>query len=118
MPPNIEFGSRGEALAAHWLTQQGFSIVKRNWRYGRYEVDIIAHRTDILHFIEVKCRRQTIYGHPEESVSRKKLEHILQAGAGWLCQWPGCRRVQYDVLAITLRKEIPPQYVLFEDVYV
>lgn len=118
MPPNIEFGSRGEALAAQWLKLQGFVIVKRNWRHGRYEVDIIARRTDILHFIEVKCRRSTIYGHPEESISRKKLEHILQGGTGWLRQWPGYRRVQYDVLAITLRKEAPPEYILFEDVYV
>lgn len=117
MAQHIEFGARGEDLAAGWFTGQGYNILQRNWRHGRYEVDIIAGRNNILHFIEVKCRRSTAYGHPEESVSPKKLEHILQGAAGWLSKWPGYRRVQYDVLAITLRKETPPEYVLFEDVY-
>jgi putative endonuclease len=117
MLSKAEVGSAGERLAAQWLTQQGFTILKRNFRHLRYEVDIIAGRNSILHFIEVKCRRSTTYGHPEQSVSRKKLEHVLQGGAGWLAQWPGYRRVQYDVLAITLRHPAPPEYILFEDVY-
>ncbi|GGA89418.1 YraN family protein [Puia dinghuensis] len=117
MPSNTEIGSRGEMLAAQWLTKQGFDILKRNFRHGRYEVDIIAGRNAILHFIEVKSRRSITYGHPEESISRKKLEHILQGAAGWLCQWPGYRRVQYDVLAITIRNGAPPEYAFFEDVY-
>ncbi|HLZ87745.1 MAG TPA: YraN family protein [Puia sp.] len=118
MLSKAEVGAEGERLAAQWLTQQGFTILKRNFRHGRYEVDIIAGRNAVLHFIEVKCRRSTAYGHPEQSVSRKKLEHVLQGGAGWLAQWPGHRRVQYDVLAITLRRPAPPEYILFEDVYV
>jgi putative endonuclease len=112
-----EVGTGGERLAAKWLVKHGFTILKRNFRYGRYEVDIIAGRGPILHIIEVKCRRNSTFGHPEESVSRKKLEHILQGGAGWLVQWPGHRRVQYDVLAISLKHPTPPEYVLFEDVY-
>lgn len=112
-----EVGSGGERLAAQWLEKQGFFILERNFRHGRYEVDLVAGRGPILHFIEVKCRRSTRYGHPEESVSRKKLEHVLQGGAGWLARWPGYRRVQYDVLAITLQHSAPAEYILFEDVY-
>ena len=112
-----EVGSGGEKLAAQWLAKQGFTILKQNFRYGRYEVDIIAGRGPVLHFIEVKCRHSTRHGHPEQSVSRKKLEHVLQGSTGWLVRWPGFRRVQYDVLAITLRTSALPEYVLFEDVY-
>lgn len=117
MMSRVEVGSGGERLAAQWLEKQGFFILERNFRHGRYEVDLVAGRGSILHFIEVKCRRSTRYGHPEESVSRKKLEHVLQGGAGWLAQWPGYRRVQYDVLAITLQHSAPAEYILFEDVY-
>jgi putative endonuclease len=112
-----EVGSEGEQLAAQWLGKKGFTIYKRNFRHGRYEVDIIAGRDGVLHFIEVKCRRSATYGHPEESVSRKKLEHVLQGSAGWLLKWPGHRRVQYDVLAIRLKPPAPAEYDLFEDVY-
>ena len=117
MLSNIETGFSGESLAARWLGTQGFTILQRNFRHRRYEVDIIAGRNSVLHFIEVKCRHSTLYGHPEESVSRRKLEHVLQGSAGWLLHWPGHRRVQYDVLAITLLPRQQPEYVLFEDVY-
>lgn len=117
MPHHVEFGRQGEELAAQWLTQQGFSILQRNWRHGRYEVDIIAGRSGILHFIEVKSRRSRVYGYPEESVGRKKLHHVMLGAAGWLHRWPAYLRVQYDVLAIILNKGSVPEYVLFEDVY-
>ena len=117
MSRHIEIGREGEDLAAGWLARHGFSILHRNWRHGRYEVDIIAGRTNVLHFIEVKTRRTSAYGHPEEGVSRKKIEHMLQGAAAWLYRWPLYKRVQYDVLAITLGKEKAPEIVLFEDVY-
>lgn len=117
MTGHVEFGKEGEALAASWLISQGFSILCRNWRHGRYEVDVIAGRKGILHFIEVKSRRSTAYGQPEESVSRKKLEHFLRGASGWLSRWPEHHRIQYDVLAITFKKDTEPEYKFFEDVY-
>ena len=117
MAQHISTGRTGEGLAAEWLTAQGFTIIQRNWRHRRHEVDIIAGRSSVLHFIEVKTRRSLTFGHPEESVSRKKLEHIMEGAAGWLHQWPAFHRVQYDVLAITLLKHIPREFRLFEDVY-
>ena len=117
MARHLEIGRIGEDLAADWLVRRGFTILHRNWRHGRYEVDLIAGHMDVLHFIEVKTRRTSAYGHPEESVSRKKIEHMLQGAAAWLYRWPVYRRIQYDVLAITLNRGQDPDIVLFEDVY-
>ena len=124
MARHIEIGRQGEDLAAGWLVRHGFSVLHRNWRHGRYEVDIIAGRANVLHFIEVKTRRSSTYGHPEEGVSRKKIEHMLQGAAAWLHKrsvqhgrWPVYHRVQYDVLAITLAPGQTPEIVFFEDVY-
>jgi len=117
MSRHLEIGRAGEDLAADWLVHHGFTVLHRNWRHGRYEVDCIAGRDDVLHFVEVKTRRSSAYGHPEESVSRKKIEHMLQGASAWLYRWPVYRRVQYDVLAITLVPGQPPKIVLFEDVY-
>jgi putative endonuclease len=117
MAQHINTGKTGECLAAEWLVHNGFTVIQRNWRHHRYEVDIIAGRRSILHFIEVKTRRSLTYGHPEESVSKKKLEHVMEGAAGWLHRWPAFRRVQYDVLAITLPKKASPEFMLFEDVY-
>lgn len=115
--PHIQTGKQGETLAAEWLVANGYQILYRNWRHGRYEVDLIASKAGMIHFIEVKSRRSRTYGPPEQSVSRKKIGHILQGAGGWLLNHPGHSRFQYDVLAITLEKNADPEYVLFTDVY-
>src|ERR1700761_7516104 len=63
-----DLGKKGEGLAAEWLLKREFKILHRNWRHNRCEVDIIAHRNKILHFIEVKTRSSKKYGYPEESI--------------------------------------------------
>ena len=54
-----ELGAAGEELAVAWLRAHGFIIMDRNWRMGRYELDIVAARGDRVHFVEVKLRRGT-----------------------------------------------------------
>ena len=118
MVAHIDFGKKGEELAAEWLTGKGYEILQRNWRYGRYEVDIIARYEDVCHFIEVKAGRAGIYGQPEERVSKNKMRNMMRAATAWLYEFPGHKKVQYDVLAITFRKAAEPEYFLFTDVSV
>jgi putative endonuclease len=117
MAHHTDLGRKGEDLAAIWLAARGYEILHRNWRSGRYEVDIIAGKTGIYHFIEVKSGRPGKYGHPEERINRSKLRHMMKAAAAWLSQFPGQKRVQYNVLSITFRKDDDPEYFLIEDVY-
>ena len=39
-----EIGQKGEDAAARYLIENGFEILHRNWRSGRYELDITARR--------------------------------------------------------------------------
>ena len=104
-------------LAQEWLRQNGFVLLHHNWRHSRYEIDIVASRDSLLHFIEVKTRRSTRFGEPEESVHRHKLRYLLKAGAAYQYEHPQWKRVQYDVLSITLVKDEKPEYFFIEDVY-
>ena len=72
-----ETGKTGEKLAADWLEKKGFTILEKNWRHKRLEVDIIAEKDNLLHFIEVKSRSSQNYGLPEESVSSPQFSRIL-----------------------------------------
>lgn len=110
-------GKEGEALAVVYLEQLGFTILNCNWRYSRYEIDIIATKDKKLHFIEVKTRRTGTFGHPEESVSLKKIRHLMKGAAAYQHQFPGWKRIQLDVLSITLRPGEPAEYFFIEDVY-
>lgn len=111
------FGRIGETLAKSWLEEAGFTVLQQNWRTGRFEIDLIAYKDMILHFIEVKTRKDHSYGYPEQAVTKKKLQHIMQAAAVYQKKNPQWKRVQYDILAITLAKEAPASYYFLEDVY-
>ena len=110
-------GKKGEQLAVQYLQQQGFEIVTINWRFSHYEIDIFALKNEVLHFIEVKTRTGNRFGYPEESVSEKKLESLMKGAAEYLEQNSYLRRVQYDVLSITMLKNRIPEFFFIEDVY-
>ena len=70
-------GKQGEYRAADWLKASGYSIQVCNWRYRRYELDIIASKEAVLHFIEVKTATTDQFGLPEQRVNKNKFSHIL-----------------------------------------
>lgn len=107
----------GEALAAAWLQDKGYEILHRNWRTGRYEIDIIACREGVLHFIEVKTKRSSRYGHPEQQVGRKKLRHLIAAGTEYIARDRRWKRIRFNILSIRLYAGVPPDYFFIEDVY-
>jgi putative endonuclease len=117
MAEHNELGKLGEDLANDYLAQRGYSILHRNWRYGRYEIDIIAQKGRVLHFVEVKTRASNVYGFPEENVTRKKIRRLLLAADEFLYRHPDYHHIQFDVLAINKWGEQPAEYLLFEDIY-
>ena len=117
MPGNTIRGSWGEDLATHYLQQSGYEILHRNWRFSRFEIDIIAAKNQFLHFIEVKTRSSLQFGFPEESVSAKKLMNLMKAAEQYQYQYPEWTKVQYDVLSILLQAGAAPAFYLLEDIY-
>jgi putative endonuclease len=117
MAAHNEFGKAGEQMAAEWLIQHGFQLISRNWKFARYEVDIIASREGVLHFIEVKSRHDDAFGKPEDWVNRKKGRHLLTAGEAFQEKYPDWKLVQYDILSILLTPEGKRDFFFIEDVY-
>jgi putative endonuclease len=117
MAAHNEFGKAGEQLAAEWLEQRGFQLISRNWKSGRYEVDIIASRNGILHLVEVKSRHDDLFGKPEDWVDRKKGMHLLSAGEVFQQKHPEWDQVQYDILSILLTPDGKRDFFFIEDVY-
>lgn len=110
-------GVAGEDAAVRYLEGIGFHVQHRNWRTSFYELDIIAVRDNAIHFIEVKTRHSLKYGHPEEHVSRKKLDNIKKAAAYYLSINPYWKRIQFDILSVTRLYGKRDEFFLIEDVY-
>lgn len=110
-------GIAGEEAAVRHLQGMGYHIQHRNWRTSFYEIDIIAVKDNILHFIEVKTRHSLKYGYPEEQVSRKKFLNLKKAAEYFLTLNPYWKRIQFDILSITRLHGKKEEYLLIEDVY-
>ena len=111
-----ETGKEGEEFAANWLVVCGYEILHRNWRSGRFEIDIIAAKNDTIHFIEVKARKSISYGLPENQVSHSKLRQFIDAGAEFLACDHKWNKVRYDILAVSITID-HQEFLFIEDVY-
>lgn len=76
MENNHETGAAGERIACEYLASQGYSILERNCRCGRGEIDIVARDGRHVCFVEVKARRDLRYGYPREAVGPWKQQQI------------------------------------------
>ncbi|MFN9109911.1 MAG: YraN family protein [Bacteroidota bacterium] len=117
MQKHHDTGFKGEAIAINWLSRQGFLILRTNWRYSHYELDIIAERGNMLHFIEVKTRSGLRYGYPEEGVTLEKIKRMKMAGAAYLCRYDPHRFwVQYCIVSILMKDDRVEEIKFIEDI--
>ena len=97
-----ELGKSGEDVAIEYLKKKKYKIVARGFRFLRGEIDIIALDGEALVFIEVKTRKTSPFGHPEESVTPAKRKQLRKVAEGYLLrnhiQDVECR---FDVLSLS-----------------
>ena len=99
---NKVIGNEGELLAANYLQKQGFEILKMNYRKPWGEIDVIAKKHEIIHFVEVKTvsyetkhdlQQSVLRGtyRPEDNVHKYKLKKIVRAIETWILEkkWEG-----------------------------
>lgn len=98
-------GAAGEQYAAYSLIRRDWHLIASNWRTRYGEIDLIMLTDDrILVFVEVKTRRTTRFGAPEEAVHAAKQAALRKAGRAWLSQQQGdtpyYRGIRFDVVSI------------------
>lgn len=84
--PRMRLGLRGEQLARAFLEEKGYQIADTNYRCPWGELDIVAQDGDDLAFVEVRTRRTSQYGEPEESLSASKQQHLVASCQHYLQQ--------------------------------
>jgi putative endonuclease len=79
MASHNELGAWGEEVAADYLKRKGYTILERDWKSGHRDIDIIAFKDNEVVFVEVKTRRNRIFGEPEEAIDYMKLRNLRAA---------------------------------------
>jgi ribonuclease HII len=77
-------GQLAEGKAAEYLAGLGYEILQQNWKTKWCEVDIIAAKGGVIHFVEVKYRRDGRGGTGLEAITGKKLRQMKFAAEMWV----------------------------------
>jgi len=99
-----KIGEIGESVACEFLMKHNFLIKDRNYRKKWGEIDIVAGKDKILHFIEVKTVSRITEHQPEENVHLWKQKRLARAIRTYLLEKkiPEETEWQLDVMAIFL----------------
>jgi putative endonuclease len=79
-----QIGYWGEKMAHRYLMEKGFVVLFRNWRYRKAEIDLVAFKDNFIVFVEVKTRKNKLFGRPVEFISEKKVNWFRIAAEHFL----------------------------------
>jgi len=108
-------GADGEALAAAYLRDRGYTVLERNFRCRAGEIDLIAlDRGRTVVFCEIRTRRSAAQGRALESVTPAKQRQVVRVAEHYVARHHlHAHPIRFDVVAIdiegpTLRIEHVP----------
>ncbi len=107
-------GDLGERLAAIFLERKGFTILDRNYLKPWGEIDIVALRKGVIHFVEVKTisresmppegSREMVH-RPEEELTALKLRKVARTASLYMEGKRDTREYQIDAVTVILDRE-------------
>ena len=117
MAAHNELGKEGELLAANHLQSEGYVIRHRNWRCGHKELDIVAEKDGTLVFVEVKTRKDVLFGLPEDAVTNGKIRRIVSSADAYLRKYAIDLPVRFDLITIVTGENGLPRLRHIEDAF-
>lgn len=105
MADHNETGKQGEQIAVEFLSDKGYKILERNWRFKRSEVDIIALDGDEIVFVEVKTRHENYLVEPELTVSQKQQRSIINSANEYIITNDIDLDARFDIVSIVLSSQ-------------
>lgn len=93
-------GILGEQMAKKFLADRAYTIRSTNYRFKKWEVDIIAETENEFVFIEVKTRQNDYLGEPWRSVTKAKQKQIIRVAHEYLIQNNIEKEARFDVVSI------------------
>lgn len=105
MAEHNKLGNLGEEIAEDFLLKNGYEIRDRNWRYRKAEIDIIAENETYVIAVEVKTRSTNDFGDPQDFVSKKKIQLLVEAMDAYVEQYDIDKEVRFDIIALVKEKD-------------
>jgi len=100
-------GKEGEVIAKKYLESNNYQLLQTNWRFKKYEIDIIAQKNNTIIIVEVKARRGNAFGEPESFVSNQKQQFLITAANNYLVENNLNLECRFDIISILVINNIP-----------
>jgi putative endonuclease len=100
MTESKDLGDKGEDLAADFLRKNGYTILFRNWKYGKYEIDIIAENREFIIFAEVKTRSENPLDPPVNAITRDKQKAMIWGAEAYVRRYRINKESRFDVIIV------------------
>ena len=91
-------------------------ILERDWKSGHNDLDIVAIDKDMMVFVEVKTRRNRLYGDPEEAIDYRKIQSLQLAINHYIKFRRINSEVRFDIISIVGSIGSEPELSHIEDV--
>lgn len=98
-----KIGQAAEDIAYDYLQKQGLQLVDRNYRCRMGEIDLIMQEGNVRVFVEVRARKNNLFGGSLASVTYSKQTKLRRAANFYLQQnfFTENTPCRFDVVAIT-----------------
>lgn len=102
-------GRIGEDKACEFLMNKGLTVRARNYRFGKYEIDIIAESLDRIVFVEVKTRtyddlEHQYFGRPYLAIDKEKKHNTVSCAYAYLRREKCKKPPRFDAIEVYLQK--------------
>ena len=117
----IELGRKGEDIALKYLTEKGYELIARNYRFKRFgELDLIMKDGKYMVFVEVRTKKNTIFGTPLETVDYTKRRQISKMAQLYFVKEkiPEDTFSRFDVIGIVLPDNAEPKIEHIQDAFI
>lgn len=117
MAGHNELGKAGERKAATYLSETGYTVLDRNWRWKGGELDIVCVRENVLVVVEVKTRTLR-EERPGELLDSRRCRNLRMGAEAYMGEKGMRMEVRFDLILVTGKElgleHIPDAVQVFE----
>ena len=112
-------GNLGEKLAARYLKRKGYKILERNYVNDGNEIDIIATKSGVVAFVEVKARsfKKDTELAPSSAVTPEKQRKIIKTAKYYAAYYARDKILRLDIIEVIIDGKRPKEINHIENAF-
>ena len=108
---NKQFGKLGEEIAEKYLLKKKYKVLRKNYVFGKLEIDLICEYQNEIIIVEVKTRTTDMMAYPEQAVGKSKQKNMRLAAENFLEENQITLPVRFDIIAVVKGEKFEIEHI-------